>query len=398
MGNLCPVGLCHGLFGFGEKELGPISYWGQGANEKAVHSKLQLLPLSVGPVSSFWDRACELIAQIKGLQVDYGETHAATYGHKRMGRDYSGIGLYPQWSADHPIHLVGHSAGANTIRLAQYLLATDHYGIGSNEDWVKSITGLSAVLNGSTLTYMLGCDQKTGLVRSFYLKGLFKFVQFFASITGANTDNIYDFDLDHWGYDRIEDEKGEGLESLEDFLDKIADSKFMLGKDNLAYDLTIQGCSEINDQVPTYPGTYYFSEVTEQTSQYWFSDYHRPEVRMNPALAAGAFYMGQFEFDEPPIPEWGSGLMQDRLWFQNDGCVSAVSQRYPFTTAGHPAEEQPVSKGRTTFEKGKWYWDYAWGGSCDHGDIIFLYVSEFWKTGTHKQFYMDLYDKLASLD
>ena len=72
MGNQCPVALCHGLFGWGEDELGSISYWGRGLD---VCSHLDRLPLSVGPVSSFWDRACELIAQIKGLQVDYGETH-----------------------------------------------------------------------------------------------------------------------------------------------------------------------------------------------------------------------------------------------------------------------------------------------------------------------------------
>ena len=309
-----------------------------------------------------------------------------------MGQDYSGKGLYPEWSADNPIHLVGHSAGGNTIRLAQYLLSIDHYGIGSNEDWVRSITGLSAVFNGSTLTYMLGCDQETGLVAGLQGKALFKFVQLFASITGANTDDIYDFDLNQWGYDR---EDGETLES---FLAKISDSRFMDDEDNLAFDLSVQGCARLNEYVPTYPNTHYFSHVTEQTSKYWFSDCHRPEVMINPALATGAFFMGQFEFNQPPIDGWGTGLMRDELWYQNDGCVPAMSQRYPFTAGYHPAEAHRADLEGNSFEPGKWHWDYAWGGSCDHCDIIFLYISEFWKTGAHKQFYINLYKRLASLE
>ena len=328
MGNQCPVALCHGLFGWGEHELGSIGYWGRGL--KVCSSGLDLHALSVGPVSSFWDRACELIAQIKGLQVDYGEKHADTFEHDQKGRDYTNKGVYPEWCADKPLHLVGHSAGGNTIRLAQCLLAIDHYGIGSNEDWVKSITGLSAVFNGTTLSYMLGCDRETGLVKGIQGKALFKFIQLFATISGAAMDKIYDFDLDHWDYDR---EDGETLQSL---LGKMSDSRFMKSEDNLAFDLTIQGCTKLNEVVPTYPNTYYFSEVTEQTTKYPFSDYHRPELRMNPALAAGAFYMGQFEFDIHPIAGWGTGLMEDKLWYQNDGCVSAISQQFPFTAGDHP--------------------------------------------------------------
>ena len=50
---------------------------------------------SVGPVSSNYDRACELYAQIKGTRVDYGQVHSQRYGHARYGKDYTGRGLYP---------------------------------------------------------------------------------------------------------------------------------------------------------------------------------------------------------------------------------------------------------------------------------------------------------------
>ena len=171
----------------------------------------------------------------------------------------------------------------------------------------------------------------------------------------------------------------------------------MKSEDNLAFDLTIQGCTKLNEVVPTYPNTYYFSEVTEQTTKYPFSDYHRPELRMNPALAAGAFYMGQFEFDAPPIAGRGAGLMEDKLWYQNDGCVSAISQQFPFTAGDHPVAAERLHDA-PPFEKGEWYWDYAWGGSCDHGDIVFLYKTELGKTANHEKLYIDLYERLASLD
>jgi triacylglycerol lipase len=52
---------------------------------------------SMGPISSNWDRACELYAQIKGTVVDYGQAHSAKYGHARYGKDYRGKGFYPAW-------------------------------------------------------------------------------------------------------------------------------------------------------------------------------------------------------------------------------------------------------------------------------------------------------------
>ena len=33
------------------------------------------------------------------------------------------LGQYPEWDEDHPIHFVGHSAGAQVIRVLQQMLA-----------------------------------------------------------------------------------------------------------------------------------------------------------------------------------------------------------------------------------------------------------------------------------
>ena len=50
-------------------------------NEKGIEAYAP----AVGPLSSAWDRACELYAQLMGTRVDYGEAHSKMHGHNRYG-------------------------------------------------------------------------------------------------------------------------------------------------------------------------------------------------------------------------------------------------------------------------------------------------------------------------
>lgn len=145
---------------------------------------------------------------LKGGRVDYGEEHSNTYGHSQFGRVYERgfpittyiadrfllpifllqfflAGHYPQWDEDHPIHFVGHSAGAQVVRVLQQMLADKVTEIQSlifvaktylkdsdvnifllvqafkgyentSENWIISITSLSGVFNGTTRTYLDG--------------------------------------------------------------------------------------------------------------------------------------------------------------------------------------------------------------------------------------------------
>jgi len=395
--NHCPIILIHGLFGWGPGEL-PIPYWGTGTQ---IPAPMPIFEANVGPISSFHDRACELIAQIKGARVDYGEEHAKLHGHARWGKDFSGAGFYPEWDAQHPVHLVGHSAGGNTMRVAQHLLAVDFHAFGSDSTWVKSISAVSAVLNGTPLVYMLGCEPKTGLVRARGMGGVLGWAIKKAAVSHSHAPESsvqYDMDLAHWGL------SFDGDKSNADRALLIESSEVFRGVDNLAYDLSMQGCYAVNDYAQTYPGTYYFGYATERTHKGPLSGQHYPNPLMSPLLIPTAAYQGWYRFsDEPPFQEWGSGQLVDELWWANDGCVPTISQYYPFINpkTAHPVHPEKGIQALTAFEAGVWYHEKiedVTGCQWDHLDIVYGVSSDGFRAPAQRAFYAGLYHRLASLE
>lgn len=386
MPNQHPVVFVHGLFGFGPKELGPLKYWGRAFDVESPIA--QRFEASVGPVASAHDRACELAAQIMGTRVDYGAAHAAEFGHDRFGDDFTGQGFLPDWSESNPVHLVGHSHGAPTIRCLQHLLETDHWGWGSTHRWVRSITAISGVLNGSTLVFGFGADEATGLMhRDGLCSVLLRLVELY---TGATTDlirldDIYDFDLDHWGYRRRDGE------TMQDYLARVSQSPFLWGKDNAAYALTLQGAYEDNAVWKTYPDTHYFSHVTEKTWRDPTSGFSHPSPDMLSGMHLASEYIGTKLFDRPPIPveEFASAD-----WWENDGLVPTFSQRYPHTAGAHPVgrefdAETPVG----SLPPGRWH--VNWLRGMDHLEIG--PVLSPLTVARQEDFYRDLLRRLAAL-
>jgi triacylglycerol esterase/lipase EstA (alpha/beta hydrolase family) len=358
----------HGLFGWGRSELGGLfPYWGQAmrpfSESFAVHEA------GCGPVSSYHDRACEVFAQIKGGTVDYGAKHSEREHHARYSDAFAGDAFVADWSADNPVILVGHSAGAPTCLLLQQLLAEDYWQCGSSADWVEAVISISGVLNGSTLPYMLGCDKQSGKLAGRAGDFIGSMVQYFAVLGQGVADGFYDLDLDQW----IGRQKPARLREIAALLES---SRFAKGEDNLAFDLSLQGGYKANRKFATHPNSYYFSIVTGKTHPLDDSAQHAPDSAMHPLLKITAKYQGAtVDFEAPPVPGWGSGDLHIDRWRENDGAVSAISQRYPFICGDHAVGGEGLFA-RERITKGRWYFETAeasTGRRFDHFDAVIGY-------------------------
>jgi len=238
------------------------------------------------------------------------------------------------------------------------------------------------VLNGSTATYLLGCDEKTGLLDE-HTAGYFlaRAIEITLRATGSVFDRFYDFDLDHWGLGRRVD----GDDGLRAYVERVAVSPMFAGTDNAAYGITIQGMLEQNARCHTHPHSYYFSYVTEQTVRGVLSGHHYPEPDMNPMAIPTGLYIGSKHFDA-----FYQGFRSED-WWANDGLVSVYSQQFPRTAGDHPVGGKITT--RSVFRPGCWYHQSV--PDTDHIDIVAL--PELHRIGERKRFYQGLFQRLADL-
>jgi len=333
-----PVVFVHGLMGWGQRAgiNAVLPYWGMttGSLTSYLNSLgYETYSATVGPISSAWDRACELYAQLTGTTVDYGAAHAAAHDHARYGITYDQP-LFAGWGTKRAVNLVGHSFGGATTRQflelmangsAEEVAAAKAAGTapsplftGGKRSWVHSMTEIAAPHNGTTFIESNGAimDAATNLAETL-AKGF--------GITEIK--NLYDFQLEQFGI--YKDPNETVLETLQ----RVFSTDFMSHNDNAFLDLTIDRSLEINDGIGIEPNVYYFSYAGNQTVQDPVSGNYIPSARMWTLFYPGAINMGKY-YDKYTA----GGIYIDRSWLPNDGLVNTVSALYPTTTDKNTTE------------------------------------------------------------
>lgn len=336
----------HGLGGWGEHDTATnvAPYWGMMTGslfDDLKSAGYECYAASVGPISSAWDRACELYAQLSGTTVDYGEAHSAKYNHDRYGQTYEKP-LFEGWGPEKKINLFGHSFGGVTVRLFTQIACdgfqeeldaaenTSPFFAGGMNDWIHSITTLAAPHNGTTMTGTMSADNEKGLI------------YFPLAILAGTIGNIpvargvYDFQLSHFGL--TTDPKTFKLTAA-------TPSKmlnFTSSRDHAAYDLGLQGSYELNQLIKTQEGVYYFSYAACATEQDENGNY-RPKDSMETM-----FKLPSREIVYNLKPHTTSfGLEITEEWLPNDGLVNTIS-------ALRPIDEISVDFDKNNIKNGIW--------------------------------------------
>jgi len=384
--NTCPIILVHGLSGWGPDEMEDYLYWGGFFDLRAFleENGYTVFVASVGPYSSNWDRAIELYYQIKGGQVDYGAEHCARYVHiqRPEGKCYTEP-FYPQWDAQHPVHLVGHSMGGQTIRMLSALLAgkapmfqnvlCDASGgtFIPGEGWIKSMTTLSCPHNGSSLFDLT--NNPAGIAATILeVAGI--------ELTNVVPEDVYNFDLDQWNMHR------EDNETIGSYLDRV----FATVGNTMDFslrELSTAGAERFNTMVNSSSedaAAYRFSYANEQTTRGPYDIFYLPDPTMSPFFLTDALIIGSSPLFTDPLH---SGIS----WRENDGLVNTASMKAP--RAGCSDTCSPFSG---IPEKG--LWNFMGTLNADHLDIVGHDQLTPYQIERLKAFYLGLAGLLWSLE
>lgn len=364
-----PYIFVHGMGGWapGSSYYNLSPYWGGGllpGNKTDVIKMLndqgiEAYAPAVGPLSSAWDRACELYAQLMGTVVDYGEAHSKAHNHERYGFSYEGKAIMGEpWDTTEKINLVGHSFGGATVRLFASLMAygcEEEIAVSGDDvsdffkgghDSVHSCITLSAPHNGSQVANYL-VDPKFPM---FILSSAFGLI----GSTIGNEFMVFSLQLSHFGLTPKQNEKRANFS-----IGRIMD--FYRANDNCGYDMTLAGAAELNETIKTAENTYYYSYTTATTETDTFGK-QKPMASLNPIFYISSMMIRLTE------GKTIDGTKIEGNWAKHDGIVPLASALYPDTDADNALDYEDSLANGEEIKKGVWYYTDTMVG-MDHFDF-----------------------------
>ncbi len=382
--NQYPAVFVHGVYGWGPEEGidHKLPYWGASAGnlmDYLMMNGYESYAVSVGPVSSAWDRACEMYACLTGTTVDYGAAHSAKHNHRRFGRTYAKP-LFQGFSAEKKVHLIGHSFGGSSVRLFAHLMAfgseeekkatpegkLSGLFAGGKGDWISSVTTICAPHNGSQLIEL---SQKLNLM-PFVKRVTLDWV----STVGrtAIQSRLVDFHLEQFGANNTP-----GKQDLRDFFQV----RRVLKKttDSVQMDLMKQGTDDLNRWLKVVPSVYYYS--------YYFNCVSRGE-RADRFRATDADFNFLRDMANLVLRYYRRDMLAGDCSYDDlagDGLVQISSAMHPKNEPFKPFDPEKLEPG---------VWQVMPEQRGDHGTAIGLFAP---KEKTHA-FYLNLLNLLCETE
>jgi len=342
------------MYGFGEDEKinNFLPYWGMytGSLTKYLNDNgFECYAPSVGPISSAWDRACELYAQLFGGTVDYGVAHSKEHNHHRFGRTFDtpivkDVGKRNADGTINKINLIGHSFGGETIRMLTHLLnngSSDERKSTSTNDISPLFVGGKGRLVHSVSTVASPHNGITTFYANRFAFDIDNYKMFLVANIIGNTrlNDFYDFHLEQFDLSGT----SQKTRSLGKAFNTVGVAEVVQGRDNVYYDLSLYGAKKMNQFLRTSPHSYYFSFATCSKIRKKADKSHRISIdSISLALRKLEMSIGTYP------TKMFSNIKVDEKWLASDGAANTYSSLAPL--------DEPSTRfsGSERVEKGIW--------------------------------------------